>query len=80
MSIREEFLTKLVSRKLTVWIGATLALYEGLISSRDWVLVTVAYILFQGLSDVFSSREKKEPTKDANDSDKNVCKKGACVA
>jgi hypothetical protein len=69
MSIREEFLSKIVSRKLTVWIGATVALYEGLISSKDWVFVTVAYILFQGLGDVFSICKKEGSNKDANDND-----------
>lgn len=69
MSIREEFLSKIVSRKLTVWIGATVALYEGLISSKDWVFVTVAYILFQGLGDVLSICKKEGSNKDANDND-----------
>jgi hypothetical protein len=69
MSIREEFLSKIVSRKLTVWIGTTVALYEGLITSKEWVIVTVAYVLSQAVSDIFSKCKEKESTKDANDND-----------
>jgi len=51
---KQELLTKIISRKLTVWLGATFALFEGVISPPEWVVVTVAYVVGQAIADAAS--------------------------
>jgi hypothetical protein len=50
----DKLLTKLVSRKLMVWLTATgLMLTETVpLHSEDWVAISLAYIGIQGLADI----------------------------
>ena len=50
----DNLLSKLVSRKLMVWLTATgLMLTEALpLQSGDWVAISLAYIGIQGLADI----------------------------
>ena len=50
----DKLLTKLVSRKLMVWLTATgLMLTERTpLDSSDWVAISLAYIGMQGLTDL----------------------------
>ena len=50
----DRFLTKLVSRKLMVWLTATgLMLTDTVpLQSSDWVAISLAYIGIQGLADI----------------------------
>ena len=50
----DRLLTKLISRKLMVWLTATgLMLTETLpLQSGDWVAISLAYIGIQGLADI----------------------------
>ena len=50
----DKALSKLVSRKLMVWLTATgLMLTETLpLQSGDWVAISLAYIGIQGLADI----------------------------
>ena len=50
----DKLLTKLVSRKLMVWLTATgLMLSERTpLDSSDWVAISLAYIGIQGLADI----------------------------
>ena len=50
----DRILTKLVSRKLMVWLTATgLMLTETVpLESSDWVAISLAYIGIQGLADI----------------------------
>ena len=50
----DRLLSKLVSRKLMVWLTATgLMLTETLpLQSGDWVAISLAYIGIQGLADI----------------------------
>ena len=50
----DKLLTKLVSRKLMVWLTATgLMLTDTLpLQSGDWVAISLAYIGIQGLADI----------------------------
>ncbi len=50
----DKFLTKLVSRKLMVWLTATgLMLTETIpLQSSDWVAISLAYIGIEGLADI----------------------------
>jgi hypothetical protein len=43
---------RLVSRKLAVWIAATSALAAGMLTSSDWVAVSLAYIGSQAAVDL----------------------------
>lgn len=55
MSSREKvdlFLSKWVSRKLTVFAIASAALFSGSIASNDWVVIATAYISLQGVTDI----------------------------
>jgi hypothetical protein len=46
------FLSRWVSRKLTVFIIGSIALFSGSIESNDWVIVATAYISLQGVTDI----------------------------
>jgi hypothetical protein len=46
------FLSKWVSRKLTVFAIASAALFSGSIESNDWVIIATAYISLQGVTDI----------------------------
>jgi hypothetical protein len=46
------FLNKWVSRKLTVFAIASIALFSGSIESNDWVVIATAYISLQGVTDI----------------------------
>ena len=50
----DKLLTKMVSRKLMVWLTATgLMLSERTpLDSNDWVAISLAYIGIQGLADI----------------------------
>ena len=50
----DSFLSKLISRKLMVWLTATgLMLTDTLpLQSGDWVAISLAYIGIQGLADI----------------------------
>ena len=52
--VLDKTLSKLVSRKLMVWLTATgLMLTETLpLQSGDWVAISLAYIGIQGLADI----------------------------
>jgi len=52
--ILDKTLSKLVSRKLMVWLTATgLMLTEAVpLRSEDWVAISLAYIGIQGLADI----------------------------
>ena len=45
-------LNKFVSRKLLVWLFSTGFLIYGLISSDQWMAVTLAYVGVQGFADI----------------------------
>jgi hypothetical protein len=46
------FLKKWISRKLTVFIVASVGLFSNVITSSDWVIIATAYIAIQGFTDV----------------------------
>tara|TARA_R110000796_G_scaffold38292_1_gene96479 strand:- start:48 stop:254 length:207 start_codon:yes stop_codon:yes gene_type:complete len=50
----DKFLSKLVSRKLMVWLTATGFMLTGTLplQSGDWVAISLAYIGIQGLADI----------------------------
>ena len=55
MSTREKidiFLNKWVSRKLTVFIVASVGLFYGYINSTDWVIIATTYIAIEGSTNI----------------------------
>jgi hypothetical protein len=55
MSTKEKLdniLKKWISRKLTVFVVASSALFSGVLTSTDWVIVATTYISIQGVSDI----------------------------
>jgi hypothetical protein len=48
----DKFLDKIVSRKLLVWITATVLMYGSKITSDDWVLICMIYLGSQGALDI----------------------------
>jgi hypothetical protein len=55
MSRREKidlFLNKWVSRKLTVFVIASVGLFSGSITSDNWVIVATAYIATEGATNI----------------------------
>jgi len=57
----DEIVSKVISRKFLVWIIATILMFISLstkfivLSSSDWVLVSMCYIAVQGVQDVIKS-------------------------
>ena len=52
--ILDKILNKLVSRKLMVWLTATIFMFTDItpLQSEDWVAISLAYIGIQGLADI----------------------------
>tara|TARA_R110000803_G_C11985391_1_gene321230 strand:+ start:1389 stop:1589 length:201 start_codon:yes stop_codon:yes gene_type:complete len=46
------FLNKWMSRKLTVFIIASAALFAGDLNSGDWVIVATSYIAIEGATNI----------------------------
>ena len=55
MSRKEQidlFLSKWVSRKLTVFVVASAGLFSGVITSTDWVIIATSYITIEGVTNI----------------------------
>jgi len=55
MSTREKidfYLNKWISRKLTVFVVASVGLFSGVITSTDWVIVATSYITIEGITNI----------------------------
>ena len=55
MSNREKvdlFLSKWVSRKLTVFVVASAGLFTNVITSTDWVIIATYYITIEGVTNI----------------------------
>jgi hypothetical protein len=55
MSTREKidlYLNKWVSRKLTVFVVGSVALFLGNLTSSDWVIIATAYIAIEGATNI----------------------------
>ena len=48
----DAFLSKWLSRKLMVFLIGCAALFSGKLESNDWVIISTAYIAFQGATDI----------------------------
>jgi hypothetical protein len=66
MSRKEQidlFLSKWVSRKLTVFVVASAGLFSGVITSTDWVIIATSYIAIEGATNIV---ERLMKAKNAN--------------
>ena len=55
MSSKEKIdfiLSKWLSRKLTVFLIASVGLFSGVITSTDWVIVSTSYITIEGVTNI----------------------------
>jgi len=54
--VLDKGLNKLLSRKLMVWLTATVFMWlpNSLLASEDWVAISLAYIGIEGLADIAS--------------------------
>jgi len=55
MSTKEKidfYLNKWVSRKLTVFVVASVGLFTSVITSTDWVIVATSYIAIEGVTNI----------------------------
>jgi hypothetical protein len=46
------FLNKWVSRKLTVFVIASVGLFTAAITSTDWVIIATSYITIEGVTNI----------------------------
>ena len=46
------FLNKWVSRKLSVFVIASVGLFSGVITSTDWVIIGTSYITIEGVTNI----------------------------
>jgi hypothetical protein len=46
------FLNKWVSRKLTVFVIASVGLFTASITSTDWVIIATSYITIEGVTNI----------------------------
>jgi len=46
------FLSKWVSRKLTVFVIASIGLFSGNLTSTDWVIIGTSYITIEGVTNI----------------------------
>lgn len=48
----DKYLNKFTSRKLTVWMVSTVALFLGTIDQDTWGMISLGYIGIQGFADL----------------------------
>jgi hypothetical protein len=46
------FISKWVSRKLSVFVVASAGLFSGVITSTDWVIIATSYIAIEGATNI----------------------------
>lgn len=46
------FISKWVSRKLSVFVVASIGLFSGDITSSDWVIIATSYITIEGVTNI----------------------------
>ena len=55
MSTKEKvdlFLNKWISRKLSVFVVATIGLFGDVLTSTDWVIIATTYISVEGITNI----------------------------
>lgn len=55
----DKMLNKLVSRKLVVWVVATIAMFSGPVNADQWIIVSSIYLGLQGVQDTLAAKTIK---------------------
>ena len=66
MSTKEKidlYLNKWVSRKLTVFLIASIGLFSGKLESSDWIIIATAYITIEGVTNIVERLMKAKTIK-----------------
>ena len=58
----DKILERLISRKLLVWLVATVLMYTAKIESGDWILISMVYLGSQGVLDIVERIYKARAT------------------
>lgn len=51
-------LNRWISRKLMVFIVASVGLFSGYLTSADWVIISTAYVGIQGFTDIVNKLKR----------------------
>lgn len=51
-AVVDKIISTIVSRKMTVFIIASIALFRGVLEGGDWVVIATAYIATQGVTNI----------------------------
>jgi hypothetical protein len=68
----DKVLNKFISRKLLVWLVATVLMYTAKIESSDWILISMVYLGSQGVLDIVERIYKARTTTTTITENKNV--------
>jgi len=58
----DRILQRVTSRKLLVWIVATIALFLTILTSEHWVAISMVYIASQAAADIVSTIKFGKPS------------------
>ncbi len=56
----DKYLSKFISRKLIVFLIASIGLFRGNIDGEDWVIIATAYISIQGFTSIITQIYKSK--------------------
>ena len=56
----DKYLNKWVSRKLVVFVVASVGLFSKVIDSGDWVIISTAYISIEGITSIVTEIYKSK--------------------
>jgi hypothetical protein len=68
----DRVLNRFISRKLLVWVVATILMYTAKIESGDWILISMVYLGSQGVLDIVERIYKIKNTTTTITETKNV--------
>ena len=58
--IADKYLSKFISRKLIVFITASIGLFTGFLQSGDWVVIATAYVSIEGFTNIVTEVYKSK--------------------
>lgn len=56
--LTDRYLSKFISRKLIVFINATIAMYLGFMTGTEWTIIATAYISIEGFTNIVERIKK----------------------
>jgi hypothetical protein len=58
--LADKYLSKFISRKLIVFITASVGLFTGFLQSQDWVVIATAYVSIEGFTNIITEIYKSK--------------------